>query len=119
MKSPTDHRHPRHKLFAAVGHLVGGRCFRDWLLSDAADEQSLRALPRLTPEMAAAVSKIMRVQDLVLVAQKIRVYQPVSRDHGPARALIHTPATPTIPPDEPAGIAASILDARLFGNGDA
>ena len=51
--------------FATVSHLtVGG--FRDWLLSDAADEQSLRALaPGLTPEMAAAVSKIMRVQDLV------------------------------------------------------
>ncbi|ENF6457933.1 ethanolamine ammonia-lyase subunit EutB, partial [Pseudomonas aeruginosa] len=59
--------------FAPVSHLtVGG--FRDWLLGDAADEASLRALaPGLTPEMAAAVSKIMRVQDLVLVAQKIRV----------------------------------------------
>ena len=59
--------------FATVSHLtVGG--FRDWLLSDAADEQSLRALaPGLIPEMAAAVSKIMRVQDLILVAQKIRV----------------------------------------------
>ena len=54
--------------FTPVSHLtVGG--FRDWLLSDAADEHSLRALaPGLTPEMAAAVSKIMRVQDLVLVA---------------------------------------------------
>ncbi|MGY8828363.1 MAG: ethanolamine ammonia-lyase subunit EutB, partial [Pseudomonadales bacterium] len=59
--------------FAPVSHLtVGG--FRDWLLGDSADEASLRALaPGLTPEMAAAVSKIMRVQDLVLVAQKIRV----------------------------------------------
>ncbi|MFX6250270.1 ethanolamine ammonia-lyase subunit EutB, partial [Acinetobacter baumannii] len=58
--------------FAPVSHLtVGG--FRDWRLGDAADEASLRALaPGLTPEMAAAVSKIMRVQDLVLVAQKIR-----------------------------------------------
>ena len=51
--------------FATVSHLtVGG--FRDWLLSDHANEDSLRALaPGLTPEMAAAVSKIMRVQDLV------------------------------------------------------
>ena len=59
--------------FAPVSHLtVGG--FRDWLLSDAADEPSLRALaPGLTPEMAAAVSKIMRNQDLVKVASKIRV----------------------------------------------
>jgi ethanolamine ammonia-lyase large subunit len=59
--------------FAAVSHLtVGG--FRDWLLGDDATEASLKALaPGLTPEMAAAVSKIMRVQDLVLVSQKIRV----------------------------------------------
>lgn len=56
--------------FSVVSHLTVGS-FRDWLLSDAADEQSLRALaPGLTPEMVAAVSKIMRVQDLVLVAQK-------------------------------------------------
>lgn len=55
--------------FAPVSHLtVGG--LRDWLLGDAADEASLTALaPGLTPEMAAAVSKIMRGQDLVLVAQ--------------------------------------------------
>ena len=59
--------------FAPVAHLtVGG--FRDWLLGPAADETSLAALaPGLTPEMVAAVSKIMRIQDLILVAQKVRV----------------------------------------------
>ena len=74
--------------FATVSHLtVGG--FRDWLLSDAADEQSLRALaPGLTPEMAAAVSKIMRVQDLILVAQKIRV---VTKFRG---CLLYTSPSP-------------------------
>ncbi|WP_411385725.1 ethanolamine ammonia-lyase subunit EutB [Pseudomonas sp. MPB03] len=104
--------------FAAVSHLtVGG--FRDWLLSDAADEQSLRALaPGLTPEMVAAVSKIMRVQDLVLVAQKIRVVTKFRGTLG-LRGRLSTRLQPNHPTDEPAGIAASILDGLLYGNGDA
>ncbi len=83
--------------FAAVSHLtVGG--FRDWLLSDAADEQSLRALaPGLTPEMAAAVSKIMRVQDLVLVAQKIRVSRNSAAPWDCADAYPHA-CNPITPP---------------------
>ena len=61
------------KAFSLVSHLtVGG--FRDWLLSDAANEKSLASLaPGLTPEIVAAVSKISRVQDLVLISQKCRV----------------------------------------------
>ncbi|NUT82517.1 ethanolamine ammonia-lyase subunit EutB [Pseudomonas brassicacearum] len=104
--------------FATVSHLtVGG--FRDWLLSDAADEQSLRALPPgLTPEMVAAVSKIMRVQDLVLVAQKIRVVTKFRGTLG-LRGRLSTRLQPNHPTDEPAGIAASILDGLLYGNGDA
>ncbi|WP_325918489.1 ethanolamine ammonia-lyase subunit EutB [Pseudomonas frederiksbergensis] len=104
--------------FAAVSHLtVGG--FRDWLLSEAADEQSLRVLaPGLTPEMVAAVSKIMRVQDLVLVAQKIRVVTKFRGTLG-LRGRLSTRLQPNHPTDEPAGIAASILDGLLFGNGDA
>ncbi|AWY41395.1 ethanolamine ammonia-lyase subunit EutB [Pseudomonas putida] len=104
--------------FAIVSHLtVGG--FRDWLLSDAADEQTLRALaPGLTPEMAAAVSKIMRVQDLVLVAQKIRVVTQFRGTLG-LRGRLSTRLQPNHPTDEPAGIAASILDGLLHGNGDA
>ena len=104
--------------FATVSHLtVGG--FRDWLLSDAADEQSLRALaPGLTPEMAAAVSKIMRVQDLILVAQKIRVVTKFRGTLG-LRGRLSTRLQPNHPTDEPAGIAASILDGLLYGNGDA
>ncbi|KQW09963.1 MULTISPECIES: ethanolamine ammonia-lyase subunit EutB [Pseudomonas] len=104
--------------FATVSHLtVGG--FRDWLLSDAADEQSLRALaPGLTPEMVAAVSKIMRVQDLVLVAQKIRVVTKFRGTLG-LRGRLSTRLQPNHPTDEPAGIAASILDGLLYGNGDA
>ncbi|WP_053188435.1 ethanolamine ammonia-lyase subunit EutB [Pseudomonas thivervalensis] len=109
--------HDKHA-FATVSHLtVGG--FRDWLLSDAADEQSLRTLaPGLTPEMVAAVSKIMRVQDLVLVAQKIRVVTKFRGTLG-LRGRLSTRLQPNHPTDEPAGIAASILDGLLYGNGDA
>ena len=102
--------------FAPVSHLtVGG--FRDWLLSDAADEHSLRALaPGLTPEMVAAVSKIMRVQDLILVAQKIRVVTQFRGTIG-LRGRLSTRLQPNHPTDDPAGIAASILDGLLYGNG--
>jgi len=87
--------------FAPVSHLtVGG--FRDWLLSDVADEASLKALaPGLTPEMVAAVSKIMRIQDLVLVAQKTRVVTRFRKYPGPARAHVHPSATE--PPDRRSG----------------
>lgn len=104
--------------FAPVSHLtVGG--LRDWLLGDAADETSLRALaPGLTPEMAAAVSKIMRVQDLVLVAQKIRVVTRFRNTMG-LRGRMSTRLQPNHPTDDPAGIAASVLDGLLYGNGDA
>jgi ethanolamine ammonia-lyase large subunit len=104
--------------FAPVSHLtVGG--FRDWLLGDQATEASLRALaPGVTPEMAAAVSKIMRVQDLVLVAQKIRVVTRFRNTVG-LRGRMSTRLQPNHPTDDPAGIAASVLDGLLYGNGDA
>ena len=104
--------------FSVVSHLtVGG--FRDWLLGDDATEASLRALaPGLTPEMAAAVSKIMRVQDLVLVAQKIRVVTRFRNTVG-LRGRMSTRLQPNHPTDDPAGIAASVLDGLLYGNGDA
>nr|WP_319527720.1 ethanolamine ammonia-lyase subunit EutB [Pseudomonas laurentiana] len=107
-----------HAAFAPVSHLtVGG--FRDWLLGDDADEASLKALaPGLTPEMAAAVSKIMRVQDLVLVAQKIRVVTRFRNTVG-LRGRMSTRLQPNHPTDDPAGIAASLLDGLLYGNGDA
>lgn len=104
--------------FAPVSHLtVGG--LRDWLLGDQANEASLRALaPGLTPEMAAAVSKIMRVQDLILVAQKIRVVTRFRNTMG-LRGHMSTRLQPNHPTDDPAGIAASTLDGLLYGNGDA
>lgn len=104
--------------FAPVSHLtVGG--LRDWLLSDEADESVLRSLaPGLTPEMAAAVSKIMRIQDLILVAQKIRVVTRFRNTQG-LRGRMSTRLQPNHPTDDPAGIAASTLDGLLYGNGDA
>ena len=104
--------------FAPVSHLtVGG--FRDWLLGDEATDASLKALaPGLTPEMVAAVSKIMRVQDLVLVAQKIRVVTRFRNTVG-LRGRMSTRLQPNHPTDDPAGIAASVLDGLLYGNGDA
>lgn len=104
--------------FAPVSHLtVGG--FRDWLLGDDATEASLKDLaPGLTPEMAAAVSKIMRVQDLVLVSQKIRVLTRFRNTVG-LRGRMSTRLQPNHPTDDPAGIAASVLDGLLYGNGDA
>jgi len=96
---------------------VGG--FRDWLLSEAATPPVLAALaPGLTPEMAAAVSKLMRNQDLILGASKCRV---VTR----FRNTIGLPGTlavrlqPNHPTDDPAGVTASILDGLLYGCGDA
>ena len=104
--------------FAPVRHLsVGG--FRDWLLSEAADGPALAALAHgLTPEMAAAVSKLMRVQDLILVARKVRVVTAFRGTLGLAGRM-STRLQPNHPTDDPAGIAASLLDGLLYGNGDA
>ncbi|MCD7100325.1 ethanolamine ammonia-lyase subunit EutB [Stenotrophomonas sp. MMGLT7] len=104
--------------FAPVAHLTVGD-FRDWLLGDAADAAALAALaPGLTPEMAAAVSKIMRVQDLILVASRIRVVTRLRNTLG-LRGRLSTRLQPNHPTDDAAGIAASILDGLLYGNGDA
>ncbi|NIK00986.1 ethanolamine ammonia-lyase subunit EutB [Xanthomonas cannabis] len=104
--------------FAAVAHLtVGG--FRDWLLGPQADEATLAALaPGLTPEMVAAVSKLMRVQDLILVAQKTRVVTRFRNTLG-LRGRLSTRLQPNHPTDDATGIAASVLDGLLYGNGDA
>ncbi|MGB0670133.1 MAG: ethanolamine ammonia-lyase subunit EutB [Rhodospirillales bacterium] len=104
--------------FAAVSHLtVGG--FRDWLLSDRADEGALAALaPGLTPEMVAAVAKVMRIQDLIAVARKGRVVTKFRNTLGLAGRL-SVRLQPNHPTDDPAGIAASIVDGLLMGCGDA
>ncbi len=104
--------------FRAISHLtVGG--FRDWLLASSTTGAQLEAIARgVTPEMAAAVSKLMRNQDLILVAKKRQV---VTR----FRNTIGLPGTmavrlqPNHPSDDLAGVAASTLDGLLCGAGDA
>ncbi|WP_334146452.1 ethanolamine ammonia-lyase subunit EutB [Hyphomicrobium sp.] len=106
------------KAFAPVSHLTVG-AFRDWLLSDEATERSLSALAAgLTPEMVAAVSKISRVQDLVLIAQKCRVVTRFRNTIG-LKGRLSTRLQPNHPTDDPTGIAASIVDGLMYGNGDA
>jgi len=104
--------------FAPVAHLTVGD-FRDWLLSDEATPERLSALsPGLTPEMVAAVSKIMRLQDLVSVSAKRRVVTRFRSTIGlPGR--LSTRLQPNHPSDDLKGIAASILDGLSYGNGDA
>jgi len=104
--------------FAPVAHLTVGD-FRNWLLGDAATSATLATLaPGLTPEMVAAVSKICRLQDLVLIARKCSV---VTRFRGtiglPGR--LSTRLQPNHPTDDAVGIAASLLDGLLHGSGDA
>ncbi len=104
--------------FAPVSHLCVGD-FRDWLLGDAADSAALAALARgITPEMAAAVSKLMRLQDLVLVARKCRVVTAFRNTLGLERRL-STRLQPNHPTDDATGIAASIVDGLMYGSGDA
>jgi ethanolamine ammonia-lyase large subunit len=104
--------------FAPVRSLTVGE-LRDWLLSDEATTERLAALaPGLTPEMAAAVSKLMRVQDLIAAARKMRVVTQFRTTVGLAGQL-STRLQPNHPADAPLGIAASILDGLLMGSGDA
>ncbi|CAO3427219.1 ethanolamine ammonia-lyase subunit EutB [Azospirillum doebereinerae] len=104
--------------FRPVAHMAVGE-FRDWLLSYAADTAALAALaPGLTPEMVAAVSKLMRNHDLVCVAAKCAVVTRFRTTIGlPGR--LSSRLQPNHPTDDPAGIAASTLDGLLYGIGDA
>src|SRR5467141_4817190 len=104
--------------FAAVSSLTVG-AFRDWLLSDAASSEALAKLSRgLTPEMAAAVSKLMRNQDLILVAKKCQVTSAFRNTIG-LRGRMSVRLQPNHPFDDAKGITASILDGILLGSGDA
>lgn len=104
--------------FAAVSHLTVGD-FRNWLLSDQASTEVLSGIAGgLTPEMVAAVSKIMRIQDLILVAKKCRVVTRFRNTIG-LKNRLSTRLQPNHPTDDPAGVAASIVDGLLYGCGDA
>jgi ethanolamine ammonia-lyase large subunit len=104
--------------FAVISSLtVGG--FRDWLLSDAASAATLAKLaPAVMPEMAAAVSKLMRNQDLILVAKKCEVTTRFRNTIG-LNGRMSVRLQPNHPFDDIKGITASILDGLLLGAGDA
>lgn len=104
--------------FQPISHLtVGG--FREWLLSDQVGSERLEQVRLgITPEMAAAVSKIMRNQDLILVSKKCQVSTGFRNTLGlPGR--LSTRLQPNHPTDDLTGIAASILDGLMYGSGDA
>lgn len=104
--------------FTDISHLTVGD-FRDWLLDDSTDTQCLSRVARgITPEMAAAVSKIMRNQDLILAASKCRVITRFRNTIGlPGHLSVRL--QPNHPTDDLRGIAASMLDGLLYGAGDA
>jgi ethanolamine ammonia-lyase large subunit len=104
--------------FAPISSMtVGG--FRDWLLSYAADAAALTAVaPGITPEMAAAVSKLMRNHDLVTVAAKCEVVTAFRTTVG-LEGRLSSRLQPNHPTDSPLGVMASTLDGLRFGVGDA
>ncbi|HEY0296289.1 MAG TPA: ethanolamine ammonia-lyase subunit EutB [Bordetella sp.] len=104
--------------FAPIAHLTVGE-FRNWLLLESTDSAALAcAAPGITPEMAAAASKLMRNQDLILAAKKCQVVTRFRDTIGlPGHLAVRL--QPNHPTDDIAGIAASMLDGLLYGAGDA
>ncbi len=104
--------------FAPIAHLTVGE-FRDWLLHDATGSETLAACAAgITPEMAAAVSKLMRNQDLILAARKCRVVTRFRTTIGlPGHLAVRL--QPNHPTDDARGIGASMLDGLMYGAGDA
>lgn len=93
--------------------------FREWLLDDAVENAELQAIRwGLTPEIVAAVTKLMSNKELVLVASKIRNVTRCRNTLG-ARGVLGIRVQPNHPADDVAGIILSTLDGLLFGCGDA
>lgn len=104
--------------FSLIDTLTIGE-FRDWLLKDETDVLTLQKLTQgVTPEMAAAVSKLMRNQDLIAVAKKCEVVTRFRNTIG-LKGHLSTRLQPNHPTDDPKGIAASMIDGLLYGSGDA
>ncbi|MBB6002155.1 ethanolamine ammonia-lyase subunit EutB [Arcicella rosea] len=106
------------KAFAPISHLTVGD-FRNFLLEESTDTLVLQALQKgLTPEMVAAVSKLMRIQDLVTVASKCEVITQFRNTIG-LKGHFSTRLQPNHPTDDFKGIAASMIDGLFYGSGDA
>jgi ethanolamine ammonia-lyase large subunit len=106
------------KAFSLINSLTVGE-FRDWLLKDETNASILKKVASgITPEMAAAVSKLMRNQDLIAVARKCEVITKFRNTIG-LKGHFSTRLQPNHPTDDPRGIAASLIDGLLYGSGDA
>jgi ethanolamine ammonia-lyase large subunit len=104
--------------FSTISHFTVGQ-LRDWLLSDNADTNTLQQIANaFTPEMIAAVSKLMRNQDLINVAQRCEVVTKFRNTIG-LKGRLSARLQPNHPTDDPKGIAASIIDGLFYGSGDA
>lgn len=108
----------KKEAFQEVSSLSVGE-FRNWLLNDDISQEDIKRIrPGITPEMVAAVSKIMRNQDLILVAKKIEIISSFRNTIG-LKGHLSTRLQPNHPKDDVLGIASSILDGLLYGSGDA
>lgn len=106
------------KAFTLINSLTAGE-FRDWLLRDETNTSVLKKIaPGITPEMVAAVSKLMRNQDLIAVAKKCEIVTKFRNTIG-LKGHFSTRLQPNHPTDDPRGIAASMIDGLLYGSGDA
>ncbi len=104
--------------FKKIAHLTVGD-FRNYLLDNSIQKQELTALQKaITPEIAAAVSKIMSLQDLILVSSKCEVITKFRNTVG-LKGHLSTRLQPNHPTDDIKGILASVIDGLFYGNGDA
>lgn len=104
--------------FAPIKGLSVGE-FRDWLLRYETDGEKIKSIMwGLPPEMVAAVSKLMCIQDLILVASKCRVVSAF-RDTIGLKGRFSSRLQPNHPFDSAKGIVASIIDGLMYGVGDA
>jgi ethanolamine ammonia-lyase large subunit len=104
--------------FEPIRDLTVGQ-FREHLLRYETTTDALAALAAgLTPEMVAAVSKVCRNQDLILIAAKCKVVTKFRDTLGLAGRL-SVRLQPNHPTDDLKGVAASIFDGLLYGCGDA
>jgi ethanolamine ammonia-lyase large subunit len=106
------------KAFSSIGSKTIGE-FRDYLLAHTTTTADLTTLaPAITPELAAATSKIMRNQDLIVAAKKCHITTAFRNSIGlPGTMAVRL--QPNHPTDDPEGILASIIDGLLYGAGDA
>jgi ethanolamine ammonia-lyase large subunit len=104
--------------FKSISHLTVGD-FRNYLLDNTIQKKELTHIQKsITPEIAAAVSKIMSLQDLILVSSKCEVITKFRSTVG-LKGHLSTRLQPNHPTDDVKGILASVVDGLFYGSGDA